>query len=103
MLVWKPGNFKILIVGVQVDVIPIVERRIGQVISLPIDIHYLSLERFFMEETIPTLDLILVDKVYEEHVRIFHRSRVNAQNDFVPCLMFHWKEEDSGGEIEFCT
>ena len=28
---------------------------------------------------------------------------VNAQNDFVPCLMFHWKEEDSGGEIEFWT
>lgn len=102
MLVWKPGNFKILIVGSQVDAIPIVERRIGKVISLPIDIHILSPEKLNLDKAIiPSVDLILVDKVHEKQFRSYYQDRIFSSKDFIPSLTFHLKHNDSGSEIEF--
>lgn len=102
MLVWRPGNFKILIVGSQVDAIPIVERRIGKVISLPIDIHLVSLEELNDQAvSIPTVDLILGDKIQLERFYSVFQSRFLSSRDFIPSLGFHLKEKQAEDEIEF--
>jgi hypothetical protein len=65
-------KFKILQVGVQVDVIPMVERGIGRVIFSPADIHRLSLEELKVEKVaVPLVDLMIVDKVHEEQFHGF--------------------------------
>lgn len=102
MLIWRPGNFKILLVGDQVDVIPMVERRIGRVISLPVDIHRFSLEELKAEKVeVPPLDLIIVDKVHEEQFQTVYQSQIFSDKDFIPSLMFQLGDKDSDEEIEF--
>lgn len=103
MLIWKAENFKILIVGGSVEVIPIVERRIGQVISLPIEIHSISFEEL-EDDTflIPAVDLILVERVNQHRFNSLFQLRFFSTSDFIPSLIFHLTEKETDDEIEFC-
>lgn len=101
MLIWKPGNFRILIVGGPIDVVATVERRIGKVISLPIDTHTITFEEIKNAQvTLPTVDLILVDKAFKDEFQAVFLTRFYASGDFVPAMVFHLGKSGTEEEIE---
>lgn len=95
-------EFKILIVVGHIDVVPNLEWRIAKVISFPIDIHLVSLEELNDQAvSIPTVDLILGDKIQLERFYSVFQSRFLSSRDFIPSLGFHLKEKQAEDEIEF--
>lgn len=102
MLVWKPGNFKILIIGGNEDLIPRVERRLGQVISLPIDFLTIAFTELQNETVILSpVNLILVNKGDQEQFEAFMTRQFFSDGGFIPSLFFQLIDGDADEGIEF--